>query len=323
MNHVIRLIQAVVFVALSASTSSVLAEEYPSQPVRITVGMAPGGSNDTIARLISAELSAKMGKTFVVENKPGANSTIATNELKRAKPDGYNLMLVISSHVTNTMLYKNLNYKLTDFKPVTVIADTPFVLVANPKFKPDTLKQFIDLAKSSEQKIDFGTPGLGSTQHIAMELMDQMAGIKMNHVPYKGGAPAQTDLLGGVIPVIFATPTQSLPFIQKKQLKAIAVTSKKRLPQLPDVPTFDEAGLAGYEANVWFGIIAPKDTPDDIIQTLNKEINGIVKGDKIGKRLQDLGLNPIGSTTQQFQTLLEQEQTKWQDVIQKANIQFQ
>lgn len=318
-----KLMQTAVLAAMSVITFNAVADEYPSKPVRITVGMAPGGSNDTIARLISSELSEKMGKSFVVENKPGANSTIATSELKRSKPDGYQLMLVISSHVTNTMLYPDLNYKLDDFKPVALIAETPFVLVANPNFKPDTLAQFIALAKSGEQKIDFGTPGLGSTQHIAMELMDQMAGIKMNHVPYKGGAPAQTDLLGGVIPVIFATPTQSLPFIQKKQLKAIAVTSKKRLAQLPEVPTFDEAGLPGYDANVWFGIIAPKDTPDSIVQTLNKEINGIVQSDKIRKRLEDLGLTPIDSTTQAFQTLLDQEQKKWRDVIKKANIQFQ
>lgn len=318
-----KLMQTAVLAAMSVITFNAVADEYPSKPVRITVGMAPGGSNDTIARLISSELSEKMGKSFVVENKPGANSTIATSELKRSKPDGYQLMLVISSHVTNTMLYPDLNYKLDDFKPVALIAETPFVLVANPNFKPDTLAQFIALAKSGEQKIDFGTPGLGSTQHIAMELMDQMAGIKMNHVPYKGGAPAQTDLLGGVIPVIFATPTQSLPFIQKKQLKAIAVTSKKRLAQLPEVPTFDEAGLPGYDANVWFGIIAPKDTPDSIVQTLNKEINGIVQSDKIRKRLEDLGLTPIDSTTQAFQTLLDQEQEKWRDVIKKANIQFQ
>jgi len=318
-----KLMQTAVLAAMSVITFNAVADEYPSKPVRITVGMAPGGSNDTIARLISSELSEKMGKSFVVENKPGANSTIATSELKRSKPDGYQLMLVISSHVTNTMLYPDLNYKLDDFKPVALIAETPFVLVANPNFKPDTLAQFIALAKSGEQRIDFGTPGLGSTQHIAMELMDQMAGIKMNHVPYKGGAPAQTDLLGGVIPVIFATPTQSLPFIQKKQLKAIAVTSKKRLAQLPEVPTFDEAGLPGYDASVWFGIIAPKNTPDAIIQTLNKEINSIVQGDKIRKRLEDLGLTPIGSTTQAFQTLLDQEQKKWRDVIKKANIQFQ
>lgn len=323
MNRFAKLMQIAVLAAMSAITFNAIADEYPSKPVRITVGMAPGGSNDTIARLISSELSEKMGKTFVVENKPGANSTIATSELKRSRPDGYQLMLVISSHVTNTMLYPDLNYSLDDFKPVTLIAETPFVLVANPNFEPDTLAQFIALAKSNKQKIDFGTPGLGSTQHIAMELMDQMAGIKMNHVPYKGGAPAQTDLLGGVIPVIFATPTQSLPFIQKKQLKAIAVTSRTRLPQLPDVPTFDEAGLPGYDASVWFGIIAPKNTPDAIIQTLNKEINSIVQGDKIRKRLEDLGLTPIGSTTQAFQTLLDQEQKKWRDVIKKANIQFQ
>lgn len=323
MNRFAKLMQMAFLAAMSTLTFNAIADEYPSKPVRITVGMAPGGSNDTIARLISSELSEKMGKSFVVENKPGANSTIATSELKRSRPDGYQLMLVISSHVTNTMLYPDLNYKLNDFKPVALIAETPFVLVANPNFKPDTLAQFIALAKSGEQKIDFGTPGLGSTQHIAMELMDQMAGIKMNHVPYKGGAPAQTDLLGGVIPVIFATPTQSLPFIQKKQLKAIAVTSKKRLAQLPEVPTFDEAGLPGYDANVWFGIIAPKDTPDSIVQTLNKEINGIVQSDKIRKRLEDLGLTPIDGTTQAFQTLLDQEQQKWRDVIKKANIQFQ
>ncbi len=323
MNYLKKLAQASICAALMGSSLTAVAQEYPDKPVKITVGMAPGGSNDTIARLMSSELSDRMGKSFVVENKPGANSTIATSELKRSKPDGYNLMLVISSHVTNTMLYPKLNYSLDDFKPVSVIAETPFVLVANPKFKPNTLQEFIDLAKSSKQRIDFGTPGLGSTQHIAMELMDQMASIKMNHVPYKGGAPAQTDLLGGVIPLIFATPTQSLPFIQRDQLKAIAVTSKKRLPQLPDVPTFDEAGLPGYDANVWFGIIAPKDTPDDIVQKLNGEITSILKDEAVRKRLADLGLTPIGSTTEEFAQLLKAEQSKWQDVIKKANIKFE
>ncbi len=322
MTSLIRLLRAAMLAALAATATAAIAQDYPNQAVRIVVGMAPGGSNDTIARLISSALSEKMGKTFVVENKPGANSTIATNELSRAKPDGYNLMLVISSHVTNTLLYPNLHYKLDDFKPVTIIADTPFVLVANPKFAPNNIADLIKLAKSSKEKIDFGTPGLGSTQHISMELMDQMAGIQMNHIPYKGGAPAQTDLLGGVIPLIFATPTQSLPFIQKHQLKALGVTSKKRLAQLPDVPTLDESGLPGYDANVWFGIIAPKDTPDSIVQLLNREINQIVKSEKIHKRLEDLGLNPVGSTPEQFQALLEQEKTKWSAVIKKSNIQL-
>jgi tripartite-type tricarboxylate transporter receptor subunit TctC len=258
-----------------------------------------------------------------VENKPGANSTMATAELARAKPDGYNLMLVISSHVTNTMLYPNLHYKLSDFKPVTVIADTPFLLVANPKFPPNNVAEFVRYARSAKSPIDFGTPGAGSTQHIAMELMDQVAGTKMNHIPYKGGAPAQTDLIAGVIPVIFATPTQSLPYVRSGHLKALGVTSQQRLPQLPDVPTLAESGLQGYEANVWFGIVAPAGTPDDVIKVLNKEIVAIIGTEQIKAKLQEMGLNPVGSTPQEFQALLESENDKWSKVIKNANIKLE
>jgi len=323
MKRFFRLIQGAALAALAATTTIAIAENYPAKPVRVTVGMAPGGSNDTIARILSTELTKRMGQPFVVENKPGANSTIATNELKKASPDGYNLMLVISSHVTNTLLYPNLNYKLEDFKPITIIADTPFVLVANPKFEPNTVAELIKLAKSRKDPIDFGTPGLGSTQHISMELMDQMAGIKLTHIPYKGGAPAQTDLVAGVIPLIFATPTQSLPFIKTNQLKAMGVTSKQRISQLPDVPTLAESGLPGYEANVWFGVIAPANTPDGVIKKLNKEIVEIIRDDKIRNRLVEMGLNPVGSTPQEFQALLDAEKVKWADVIKKANIKVQ
>lgn len=323
MKRLFRLMRAAAIVAFSSTCTLSVAQEYPAKPVRMLVGMAPGGSNDIVARLIAAELTEKMGQTFVVENKAGANSTIATYEIKKASPDGYNLMLVISSHVTNTLIYPNLNYGLGDFKPVSLIADTPFVLVANPKFKPNNIAELIALAKSSKESIDFGTPGLGSTQHISMELMDQMAGIKMNHIPYKGGAPAQTDLIGGVIPLIFATPTQSLPFIQNRQLKALGVTSKERISQLPDVPTLAESGLPGYEANVWFGIIAPASTPDDVVKKLNKKITEIVRSDKTRKRLEEMGLNPIGSTPEEFQALLDSEKIKWADVIKNSNVKFQ
>lgn len=323
MKCLFRLMQGAALVAMTSTTTAALAQDYPAKPVRVMVGMAPGGSNDTIARLVSSALSEKTGQQFVVENKPGANSTIATKELKRANPDGYTLMLVISSHVTNTLLYPNLDYKLNDFAPVSVIADTPFVLVANPKFKPSNVAEMISLAKSSKDPINFGTPGLGSTQHISLELMDQMAGIKMNHIPYKGGAPAQTDVIGGVIPLIFATPTQSLPFIKERQLKALAVTSMQRLSQLPDVPTVMESGLPGYEANVWFGIIAPAGTPANVIEKLNKEITQIVNNGEIRKRLEGMGLNPVGSTPEQFQTLLDNEKTKWADVIKKSDIKFE
>lgn len=322
----IRLSRLLKFAALAVTAALAplsYAQDYPTRPVSITVGMAPGGSNDTIARLLAAELQKRTGQPFIVENKPGANSTIATAEIKNAKPDGYKLMLVISSHVTNTMLYPKLNYSLEDFKPITVVADTPFVLVANPKFKPATVGEVIELAKVSKESIDFGTPGMGSTQHIAMELMDQMAGMKMNHIPYKGGAPAQADLLGGIIPLIFATPTQSLPFIKTGQLKALGVTSKERIEQLPDVPTLDESGLQGYESSVWFGVVAPAGTPDNIIDKLNTEIVAIVKSDEMRKRLQDMGLNPVGSTPQAFQALIDSEKSKWAEVIKTANITVQ
>lgn len=324
MKRLSHILPAMAILASALAAAPAQAQNYPDKPVRVVVGMAPGGSNDTIARLISAELQERLKQPFIVENKPGANSTIATAEVARVKPDGYNLMLVISSHVTNTMLYPSLNYKLDDFKPISVIADTPFVLVANTKFAPNNVAEFVAYAKSRpERAIDFGTPGMGSTQHIAMELMDQVAGTKMNAVPYKGGAPAQADLLAGVIPVIFATPTQSLPFIQSGQLKALGVTSKERLPQLPDTPTFAESGVDGYEANVWFGIIAPAQTPDDTVKLLNKEIVDIVRNEPIKSKLAEMGLNPIGSSVREFQDLLDSEQKKWANVIKSANITLQ
>jgi len=323
MKKLSRLLHGAALAALLFSSAGAHALTYPEKPVKLMVGMEPGGSNDIIARMISSELTTRLGQPFIVENRPGANSTIATNLLKRQPADGSYLMLVISSHVTNTFLYPNLNYSLADFKPVSVIADTPFVLVANPKFGPNNVAELITLAKSSKTPISFGTPGMGSTQHIAMELMSQMAGIKMTHVPYKGGAPSQTDTIAGVIPLIFATPTQSLPAIKAGQLKAIGVTSKHRISQLPNAPTLDESGLPGYEANVWFGIIAPKDTPDDVVNKLSKEISAIVHSEKVSKQLTDLGLNPVGNTSRQFQSLIDSEKTKWADVIRKSDIHLQ
>lgn len=322
MKFLPRFIQAAAALTLAAAGSLACAQDYPNKPVRVLVGMAPGGSNDTIARMISSELTQTMSQPFVVENKPGANGIIATNELARATPDGHTLMLVISSHVTNTLLYPNLKFKLDDFAPVGVIADTPFLLVANPTFAPNNVSDLIGLVKGGTA-VDFGSPGLGSTQHIAMELMDQMAGMKMNHIPYKGGAPAQTDVISGQIPLIFATPTQSLPFIREQKLKPIGVTSAQRIAQLPDVPTLAESGLPGYEASVWFGIIAPAGTPPAITERLSSEIARIVRSDKIRHNLDSMGLNPVGSTPAQFQKLLDEEQVKWAGVIQKSGIKVE
>ncbi|MDB5806677.1 MAG: putative Bug-like extracytoplasmic solute binding receptor, family [Betaproteobacteria bacterium] len=295
---------------------------FPAKPVRVIVGMAPGGSNDTVARLVAAELTKSWPQPGLVDNKPGANSTIATAELKRSPPDGYTLMLVISSHVTNTMLYPSLSYTLADFAPVSLIADTPFVLAANPKFAPTNVRELIALAKAKPNSIDFGTPGAGSTQHIALELFDQLAGIRMNHIPYKGGAPAQTDVIAGQIPLIFATPTQSLPFIKQHQLKALGVTSKTRLDLLRDVPTIDESGVPGYEASVWFGIIAPAATPPRVVDYLHKEITRVSSTPAFRARLVEMGLNPIDASPAQFQQLIDSENKKWAKVVRDAQIKI-
>jgi tripartite-type tricarboxylate transporter receptor subunit TctC len=307
--------------ALCLTAHAASAQDYPKKPVRLVVGMAPGGANDTVARMIGAELSKTMPQPVIVENRPGANSTIATGELKRAPADGYTLMIVISSHVTNTFLYPGLTYSLGDFAPVSLLAETPFVLVANPKFAPNNVRELIASAKAG--KIDFGTPGSGSTQHISMELMNQMAGIEMTQIPYKGGAPAQQDLLAGQIPLIFATPTQSLPFIKDRKLKPLAVTSMRRLDLLPDVPTVAEAGIPGYEANVWFGIIAPAGTPAPVVSYLNTEISKIMKKPEFQKRLSDLGLASIDGSPAQFQKLIDQEKVKWAEVIKKSNLKIE
>ncbi len=308
---------------LAASAAHAADPAYPSaKPVRLIVGMAPGGSNDTIARMVAAELSKSWPQPQVVDNKPGANSTIATAELKRSPADGYTLMLVISSHVTNTMLYPSLSYNLADFAPVALIADTPFVLVANPKFAPNNVKELIALAKAKPDSIDFGAPGAGSTQHIALELFDQMAVVRMKHIPYKGGAPAQTDVIAGQIPLIFATPTQSLPFIKQHQLKALGITSKTRLDLLHDVPTLNESGVPGYDANVWFGIIAPAATPKPVVDYLNKEITRVSTAPAFRTRLLELGLNPLGGSPAQFQSLIDSEDKKWVKVVRDANIKL-
>jgi tripartite-type tricarboxylate transporter receptor subunit TctC len=272
--------------------------------------------------MVAAELTKSWPQPQLVENKPGANSTIATAELKRANPDGHTLMLVISSHVTNTMLYPSLPYTLADFAPVTLIADTPFVLVANNKFAPQSTRELIALAKAKPNTIDFGTPGAGSTQHIALELFTQMVGIRLNHIPYKGGAPAQTDLLAGLIPLIFATPTQSLPFIKQNQLRAMAVTSKARLDMLRDVPTIDESGVPGYEASVWFGIIAPGATPPRVVDYLHKEITRVASAPAFRARLVEMGLNPIYGGPAQFQQLIDAENRKWAKVVRDAQIKI-
>jgi tripartite-type tricarboxylate transporter receptor subunit TctC len=294
---------------------------YPDKPIRFLVGFPPGGSTDLIARYFATELGKSLNQSFVVEDKGGANGVIATTELARSRPDGYTLMMTISSHVTNGLLYKNLPYNVqSDFEPISLVARSPFVLLANPTLKADNVQELIALAKARPGVLNFGSPGNGSTQHLSHELMNQMAGIKMTHVAYRGGGPAMNDLLAGQISVEFLTVVQGLPFIKSKQLKALGVSSATRSNVLPDTPTIAEQGLTGYDSDVWYGVIAPAKTPKAIVEKLNTALVEIVRRESTGKWLAQQGAQPVSTTPAEFVKLIRDEHTKWADVFQKTGI---
>jgi len=299
------------------------ADDYPSRPVRVIVGFPPGGGTDVIARKMSAELAKSFGQQFVVDNKGGANGVIGTTELSKAAPDGYTLMVTISSHVTNALLYPQLSYKLKDFQPISLVATSPFVLVANPLFPPNTLPEFIAYAKKNGEKLDFASPGSGSTQHLSMELLKLMADFNATHIPYKGGAPALTDLIAGQVPITFMTTVQSLPFLKDQKIKALAVSTAKRTPVLPDVPTIAESGVPGYESDVWFGFIGPAGMPPAIVKKLADEIARIVHTPEVDKTFAEQGAEPVGSTPEAFGRQIDAEHAKWADVFKRTGISAQ
>lgn len=305
---------------LAASTTAGFSQGYPTKPVKLLVGFPPGGGTDVLARAMATELSKSLGQQFVVDNRGGANGVIATSELAKAPADGYTLMMTISSHVTNALLYPKLNYELKDFQPVSIVATSPFVLIAHPSFAPSNIKELVSLAKAKGKELNFGSPGVASTQHLSMELMNVMAGVQMTHIPYKGGAPALTDLLAGQVPLMFLTTVQSLPFLKDKKVKALAVSTAKRTPVLPDVPTIDESGVAGYESDVWFGVIAPAGTPRPIVDKLHAEIVRIVQTPEMQKSLAAQGAAPVGNTPDQFAAQIKAEHTKWADIIKRTGI---
>lgn len=306
---------------LALAGMAATAADYPSKPVKLIVGFPPGGGTDMLARALAAELTKSLGQQVVVENKGGANGVIGTTELSKAAPDGHTLMMTISSHVTNALLYTNLTYKLKDFQPISLVATSPFVLIAHPQFPPNDVRSLVAAAKAGETT--FGSPGAGSTQHLSMELLNVMAGVKMTHVAYRGGAPALTDLLGGQVPTMFLTTVQSLPYLKDKRVKALAVSTAKRTPVLPDVPTIAESGVPGYASDVWFGVIAPAGTPAPIVDRLHQEIVRIVKSPDMQASLAAQGAEPVGNTPAEFAALIEDEFKKWGDVIQRTGIKAQ
>jgi len=309
--------------ALPALSRIASAQTYPTRPVRIVVGYAAGGSADIVARLIGQPLSERLGQQFIVENRLGAATNIATEAVVRAPPDGYTLLLVTPANAINATLYEKLNFNfIRDIAPVASIDREPIVMVVNSSFPAKTIPEFIAYAKDNPGKINMASPGMGSISHIAGELFKAMTGVNMIHVPYRGGAPATTDLLGGQVQVFFATLPVAGEYIKAGKLRALAVSSATRVEVLPDVPTVGEF-VPGYDANSWYGVVAPKNTPVEIIDRLNREINTSLADRGLRARLADQGTMAITGSPADFGKFIADETEKWAKVIRSANIRAQ
>jgi tripartite-type tricarboxylate transporter receptor subunit TctC len=306
--------------ALPALSRIASAQTYPTRPVRIVVGYAAGGSADIVARLIGQPLSERLGQQFIVENRLGAATNIATEAVVRAPPDGYTLLLVTPANAINATLYEKLNFNfIRDIAPVASIDREPTVMVVNSSFPAKTIPEFIAYAKDNPGKINMASPGIGSISHIAGELFKAMTGVNMIHVPYRGGAPATTDLLGGQVQVFFATLPVAGEYIKAGKLRALAVSSATRVEVLPDVPTMGEF-VPGYDANSWYGVVAPKNTPVEIIDRLNREINTSLADPGLRARLADQGTMVFTGSPADFGKFIVDETEKWAKVVKFAGI---
>lgn len=311
-------IAAVLFMALAGSAS---AQSWPSGPIRWLVGFAAGGTGDMISRDLASDLEKVLGVPIVIENRTGANGLTATQALVGAKPDGQTLMLILSGHVTNPYLYPNTGFDpLKDVTPISLVASSPLAIVANPNFPASDIKSLVAAAKDKPNTISYATPGVASIQQLSLELLAYMTGTKYVHVPYRGGAPALNDAIAGHVPLAVLSVLQVMPQVEAKQLKPLAVTSKGRTDVWPNVPSIAEAGVTGYEAELWFGIIAPAGTPDAIVNRLNAEITRFVKSDFMQKRLAAQGARAIGSSREEFAAFMRAEQEKWGKVLTEIKI---
>jgi tripartite-type tricarboxylate transporter receptor subunit TctC len=309
--------------AVPAVSRNAWAQTYPARPVRIIVGYPSGGSNDLLARLMAQWLSERMGQQFVIENRPGAGSNIATEAVVRADPDGYTLLMVSAANMSNAALYEKLNYNfIRDIAPVAGVMRVPLVMEVNPSIPAKTVPEFIAYARANPGKINFASGGIGTSIHLSGELFKMMTGIDMQHVPYRGNGPALTDLLGGQVQIMFDTMPAAIGYVRAGQLRALAVTTATRSEALPDIPTVGEY-LPGYEASSLYGIAAPNTTPTEIVDKLNREINAALADPAMKIRLADLGGIVLAGSPADFGKLIAVETEKWAKVIRTGNIKPQ
>jgi hypothetical protein len=295
--------------------------DYPSKPIRLIVPFAPGGGTDITARGIAMKLTEAWGQTVVADNRAGANGTIAVDIATKSPPDGYTLTMISSSHSVNVSLYKKLSYDLIkDLSPITQATSQPYALVVHPSVAAKTVKELVALAKAKPATINYGSSGNGGLSHLSGALFSSLAGIDITHIPYKGGSPAMTDVIAGQIQMLFSTILQSQAHLKGNRLRALAVTTAKRSAGAPELPTMQEAGVAGYEVAGWYGVLAPAKTPQPVIMKLNREIVRILQTQEMKDRLAADGSEAVGNTPEQFQAHIKTEVAKWAKVVRDANI---
>ncbi len=308
---------------LMATASLTLAQEevYPSKPVTVLVGFSAGGTTDVLARIIAKGLGDELKESFVVENKPGAGSNIATDQLLRQKPDGYTLMMMAVTTTINQTLYKNARFNIEkDIEPIVLVAKVPNILVASKNTPYNSVKEFVDYAKANPGKVNYGSSGAGTSIHLAGELFKQQADIDMLHIPYAGSGPSMTALVGGQTDIVFENMPAAVPQIKAGKIKAFAVTTDKRSAAFPDIPTLQESGFPDFNVSSWFGLVAPKGTPKPIVDKINATVEKILTKPEVIKQLEGLGATAEKNTPEEFAKFVSDETKTWGDVIRKGNI---
>jgi tripartite-type tricarboxylate transporter receptor subunit TctC len=301
---------------LAAACSLAQAQAWPSRPVKLVAPFSPGGFTDVVARILAQKLTESLGQPVIIENKPGAGSTIGTDYVAKSKPDGYTFAIVSTTHVSSPWLYKSMPYdSLKDFTPVMKLVEGPYVLVANPKVSAKSVTELLALAKAQPGKLDYASSGNGSAQHLVGAMFANMGGVQLNHVPYKGSGQAMQDIVGGQVQLGFVGMPNALPYLPSGRLRALAVTTRKRSPDLPDVPTMDEAGIKGYDATIWLGLLAPAGLPRDILTRMNSEIIKALASPETRKLILSAGVEVSTSSPEEFAALMRTELDKWGKVV--------
>jgi tripartite-type tricarboxylate transporter receptor subunit TctC len=318
-----RQMQLVLLCSAMSTVTAVQAQNFPNRPLRLVVPFSPGGAADVPGRILTQKMTELLGQQVIVDNRPGAGSTIGAESVAKAPPDGYNLLMISNTHFVSAALYKKLAYdSVADFAPVTQVTSAPNVIVVHPSLPAKSVKELIALAKAKPGKIDYASSGNGSTQHLTGALFCKMAGIDMVHIPYRGSGPATADLLSGQVTVGFPGIAGMLPQIRAGKLRALAVTSAKRSPELPDLPTVAEAGLKGYDVTAWFGVAAPRGTPREVVMKLHADLLRILKNTDVQKQLLNAGQEVAWQETPEaFGEMLKVEAAKWARMVMESGAQ--